>query len=226
MNGVHDVGGMHGFGPVEREENEPLFHAEWEKTAVAIQVAALGQGLYNLDEFRHARERTDPADYYAFSYYESWMDSVGRLLVEKGVLTQDELDSRTEFFQEHPDAPAEEPMEKPPLEAPKLDWAMPYDYRRPGTAAPRFKPGDAVVAKNMQPAGHTRLSRYVRGQPGVVDRYFGVFVFPDSNAHGLGEQPQPLYSVRFEAETLWGESAEAHEAVYVDMWESYLLMAE
>src|SRR5437763_1209259 len=106
MNGVHDLGGMHGFGPVEREENEPPFHADWEAVMVAISTATRGGTIFNIDEFRHGIERMDPAHYLASSYFEHWLDGISRLLLEKGVVSAADLDARTEFFQEHPEEPA------------------------------------------------------------------------------------------------------------------------
>jgi nitrile hydratase len=100
-------------------------------------------------------------------------------------------------------------------------WAQ--DAIRETGATPRFAPGDPVRTREMHPHGHTRLPRYARGRRGVIHRCHGIHVFPDSNAHGQGEQPQPLYSVRFEARELWGESAEPNEVVHLDLWESYLL---
>ncbi|MEE9277097.1 MAG: nitrile hydratase subunit beta [Dehalococcoidia bacterium] len=223
MNGVHDMGGMHGFGPVEREEDEPVFHAPWEGTIVAAQVAAMSKGIYNIDEFRHARERMAPAAYLAASYYEAWVDTMSRLLVEKGFVTQEQLEERTAFFHENPDAAAETAFSGEAADAPEPTWFPPYDYRREEQAPPRFQAGDSVRTRNFQPQGHTRLARTFRDKTGVIDRYYGVFVFPDTHALGQGEQPQPLYSVRFEAEELWGESAERPGAVYADLWESYLL---
>ena len=222
MDGVHDLGGMHGFGPVERETNEPAFHEAWEATMYAIMRASLGGGLYNLDEFRHGVERMDPAHYLRSGYYEHWLDGVARVLVEKGVIGQDELDARTEFFSARPDAPAAAAVQAmPATPAEGLKWLAPPS-ERPATRPPRFDVGDAVVTRNIHPTGHTRLPRYARGKRGVIHRQHGSHVFPDSNAHGQGEQPQALYSVRFDARELWGPSAEPNQHVFIDLWEPYL----
>jgi nitrile hydratase beta subunit len=223
MNGVHDLGGMQDFGPVVREENEPVFHEPWEAAVVAITRASRRAGITNIDESRHGIERLEPARYLESSYYERWLEREIMLLLEKGIITEDELDSRTSFFAARPDAPAAAAVKGPVPEMQPAGEDPGDPYKREATATPRFTPGDAVLTRRMSPRGHTRLPRYARGRRGVVDRLHGTYVFPDTNAHGLGEQPQPLYSVRFDAVELWGETAEAAETVYLDLWESYLL---
>ena len=222
MDGVHDLGGMQGFGRVEREDKEPVFHAPWEAEVLAMMRAGAGRGLYNIDEFRHAIERMRPADYLAATYYEKWLDGITRLFVEKGVVTEAEMQARTAFFAARPDAAATAALIGPlPGRVPfNAGWAQ--DVVRETGAPPRFAPGDPVITRNMHPRGHTRLPRYARGKRGVIHRLHGVHVFPDSNAHGLGEQPQPLYGVRFEARELWGEDAAPNQWVHIDLWESYL----
>jgi nitrile hydratase beta subunit len=222
MDGVHDLGGMQGFGRVEREENEPTFHARWEAEVLAMMRAGTGRGVYNLDEFRHAIERMRPADYLAATYYEKWLDGITRLYLEKGIVTEAEIDARTAFFGERPDAPATAALAGTPSERVPFNPAWAQDVVRETGARPRFAPGDAVITRHIHPHGHTRLPRYARGKRGTIRHVHGVHVFPDANAHGRGEQPQPLYSVRFEARELWGEDAEPRERVYLDLWESYL----
>jgi nitrile hydratase subunit beta len=222
MDGVHDLGGMHGFGPVEREANEPPFHARWEAAVYAIMRASLGQGLYNLDEFRHGVERMDPAHYLRSGYYEHWLDGIARVLVEKGVISREELEARTAFFAERPDAPTAAAVRAMPAEpAARLEWFAPPS-ERPTTRPPRFAAGDRVITRNIHPTGHTRLPRYARGKGGVIHAQRGTHVFPDSHAHGGGEQPHALYSVRFDARELWGPAAEPNQHVYIDLWEPYL----
>jgi len=222
MDGVHDLGGMHGFGPVEREANEPAFDEPWEAAVYAIMRASLGTGQYTLDEFRHGVERMDPAHYLRSGYYEHWLDGIARVLIEKGVVSGDELAARTAFFAERPDAPASAAVRAmPATPAPRIKWMAP-DSERPVTKAPRFAVGETVVTRNIHPTGHTRLPRYARGKHGVIHRQHGTHVFPDSNAHGGGEQPQALYSVRFDARELWGPAAEPNQHVYIDLWEPYL----
>ncbi|HTI56285.1 MAG TPA: nitrile hydratase subunit beta [Verrucomicrobiae bacterium] len=223
MDGVHDLGGMQGFGPVEREEDEPVFHAAWEAAVLAMQRAGGSRGLFNIDEFRHGIERMAPAHYLRATYYEKWLDGVIRLLVEKGVVGAAELAERLAFFARRPEAPATEPLTAPLPPRPPANSKWAPDVIRETGAAPRFAPGDPVRTREMHPHGHTRLPRYARGKRGVIHRCHGIHVFPDTHAHGHGEQPQPLYSVRFDARELWGESAEPNQAVHIDLWESYLL---
>lgn len=223
MDGIHDLGGMQGFGHVEREENEPPFHAPWEAAVLAIMRAGGSRGLFNIDEFRHAIERMEPAHYLASSYYERWLDGIARLLVEKGVVTEEEMKARVAFFGARPDAPATAALQGSLPEGVTADPGWRQASARETGARPRFAPGDPVVTRSFHPRGHTRLPRYARGKRGVIHRLHGIHVFPDTNAHGLGEEPQPLYSVAFEARELWGEAAEPNQRVHLDLWESYLL---
>ncbi|MBI4304785.1 MAG: nitrile hydratase subunit beta [Chloroflexi bacterium] len=225
MDGIHDLGGMHGFGPVNREQDEPAFHAEWEAAARAMVRESLLQGLFNLDEFRHAIERMAPDKYLAATYYERWLQAVATLAVEKGAATPEELARRARYFEAHEGADAISLAKSTPRPSASADTGQ-VSVVRPATAPPKFKAGDPIVTRDVHPKRHTRLPRYARGKRGVVDRFRGVHVFPDTNAHGLGENPQPLYSVRFDASELWGESAEGRQAVYLDLWESYLEAAQ
>jgi nitrile hydratase subunit beta len=222
MDGVHDLGGMQGFGAIEREDDEPVFHAPWEAAVLAMMRAGGARGVYNIDEFRHAIERMGPLSYLSSSYYAKWLDGIARLFVEKGLVRDKELETRTEFFSARPDAPALAALSGPvPARVPvNVHWLQ--DSVRETGARPRFAPGDPVLTRVMHPRGHTRLPRYARGKRGVIHRVQGIHVFPDSNAHGLGERPQPLYSVRFEARQLWGDTAEPNQWVHLDLWESYL----
>jgi nitrile hydratase len=219
MDGVHDLGGMHGFGPVEREPGEPPFHAPWEATVVAIMGSARAAGLFNIDEFRHGIERMEPAHYLGSSYFEHWLDGIARLMAEKGLVTTEEMEARMAALRTSPDAPA---ASAPAAPAQRRRGESETSFRE-ATAPPRFVVGTPVIARNIHPPGHTRLPRYARGKRGVIAAHRGCHVFPDTNAHGLGEQPQHVYSVRFDARELWGEAAEANQHVYIDLWESYLL---
>jgi nitrile hydratase len=216
MNGVHDLGGMHGFGAVEREADEPKFHADWEARAWAmVQLVRQEGGYYTIDASRYGIERMAPADYLRASYYERWLASMEYNLIHEGLLADEEVNTRIELLRRQPDAPPRRDVVSappPPRQAPPS----------PPPPAPRFEVGDAVVTRNVHPTGHTRLPRYARGKRGVIERLHGPHVFPDANAHGLGEQPQPLYTVRFEARELWGESAEPRQTVTLDLWDSYL----
>jgi len=181
-----------------------------------MMTAGLRLGLYNLDEFRWALERMDPAEYLHANYYEKWLAAIERLYIEKGVVTQEELKSR--LHQPHPISPSS----GNPAVAQRLLDSRPSQPHGSSTHPPHFTSGDRVVAKNNHPRSHTRLPRYVRGRRGVVDRLQGSYVFPDKNAMGLGQDLEYVYSVRFEARDLWGKDASANDRVYIDLWESYL----
>ena len=222
MNGPHDMGGMTCYGPVEREENESLFHARWEKRVFAMTMLSLG-GIANLDEFRHAIERMDPVHYLSSSYYEHWLAALETLAVEKGVLTSEEIASGT--LQNETGKPGEKPSPLPPEVVATVVRRGASAERDTGRLTPLFKPGDHVVARTINPTGHTRMPRYVRGKAGVIDRVHGTFLYPDTNAHGGDEQPQPLYSVCFEARTLWGPDTPRRDRLYIDLWEDHLKSA-
>jgi len=215
MNGVHDMGGMHGMGPIEYEKDEPVFHARWEGLAFALNRAMGVWAKWNLDASRHGIERLPPAEYLRMSYYEKWTARLELLLVESGLVTAEELAAGMP-------APGS-PKALPALTAekvPALGKGRPASRDVP--VAPRFHAGQSVRALNMHPAGHTRLPRYARGKQGTVDRDHGVFVFPDTNARFLGEKPQHVYSVRFAACELWGGQASPRDSVYLDLWDDYL----
>jgi len=220
MNGVHDMGGMHGLGRVEIEPDEPWFHHEWERRALALTLATGFLGEWNIDMSRHARERMPGAEYLAATYYEKWLWGLERLLVERRLVPQAELDARLRDA----DAPVRRTGHPRLLTAAVVEPLL----KKGGTArvnqpAPaRFSPGDRVVARNINPTSHTRLPRYARGRAGVVDRDHGVFIFADSHAMDQGPQPQHLYSIRFAARELWGPEASGRDAVYVDLWEAHL----
>lgn len=220
MNGVHDMGGMHGFGPIEREEDEPVFHAAWEAHVRAIQNLTVGPGYFTLDAFRHGIEQLPPAEYLRASYYERWLATIEHNLIQQGLIGGDELEARVALLREQPAAvppPGAAAPPPPPQAAPFAEASPP---------PPRFAIGDRVVTRNVQPRGHTRLPRYARGKVGVIERIYGAQTFPDTNAHGLGAQPHTLYNVRFAGAELWGEAAGIPEVLHLDLWERYLAPAE
>ena len=216
MNGVHDMGGMHGMGPILSEANEPVFHEPWEGRVYALFRATAALEKWNIDTSRHSIERLPPADYLRMSYYEKWLAGLVTRLEESGLVTPAELKSGR--------AAPGSPKAAPPLTADQVTAAVPERgwFARQVNEPPRFAVGDTVRARKINPTGHTRLPRYARGAVGIVDRIHGAHVFPDSNAHFRGENPQHLYSVRFTARELWGEAAPARDAVYIDLWEDYL----
>ena len=218
MNGVHDMGGMHNMGRLEREASEPVFHHPWEGRVYAMtRVMRQRNGPWCLDAHRHAIELLPPADYLRMSYYEKWLTVLGRQLLDTATVTQAEIDA------EQP-AGGAAPRATPAVKAadvPSIVDLRPT-ARRDTPATAHFKAGQRVRARNIHPTGHTRLPRYARGKAGVIARDRGVFVFPDAHAHDRGDKAQHLYSVRFTARELWGESASAHDSVYLDMWDDYL----
>jgi nitrile hydratase beta subunit len=219
VNGPHDLGGMHGLGPIhpEPEAEEPVFHAEWEKRVFGLTMAAGFLGRWSIDTQRHALERQHPADYFRHSYYENWLTGLETLLVETGLVTPEELATGEAAGQ------ADEATKKRVLTAESVGTVMAKGGRIEVDvdAPPRFQPGDRVRARNRHPAGHTRQPRYVRGRVGVVHEHYGSHVFPDRSAEGSREG-RHLYSVRFEASELWGETGDKRGSVYVDLWEDYL----
>ena len=271
MNGIHDMGGMHGFGPVVREHDEPVFHAEYERRTFAIVLAMMGRRAFNVDEFRRTIERIPPQQYLAASYYERWLLACENMLVEKGVVARHEIDvvmaalrvgARSKAWQlrasherlagvhgtiEEPGKAPGETTETARLteevkgarsesngkaggahggtDAAALSAALgggARSLRFDKKFQARFREGDRVIARNLNPEGHTRLPRYARGHRGVIYRDWGVFVFPDTHAHGGGSKPQHCYAVQFEGRELWGEDHPAGERVYIDLWEDYL----
>lgn len=214
MNGVHDMGGMHGLGPIVTEADEPPFHHRWEGRVHALTVASPTRS--NIDAGRHQRELIPGPEYLAMTYYEKWFRSLCERLVIGGVLTPEELASG------RPGAGSVKA--EPRLKAKDVEPSLTAlgTYEREVAAAPAFKAGDRVRGRNINPTGHTRLPRYVRGRLGEVVAWRGAHVFPDSNAHEGGEDPRHLYSVRFTARELWGEAASPRDSVYLDLWEPYL----
>lgn len=218
MNGAHDLGGDHGHGPIAPDPNEPLFHDDWERRCFAITLAMGFTGQWNIDQARFARESMTPGRYLETSYYEHWLHGLEVLLKDRDLVTEADMQAAT---------PIDPPKSLPRvLEADDVAPALAQggSARRAKTAAgvAKFKAGDLVVARNLNPPSHTRVPRYVRGRRGRIDRVHGVFVFPDTHAKTGDEAPQWLYAVRFEARELWGPDAEPAAAVYVDLWDDYL----
>lgn len=211
MDGIHDLGGLSGFGPVEVEAAEPTFHERWEAVAFSLNILGISVlRAYNVDEYRHAVERMEPRHYLSASYYERVLTAVATLLVEKGVVTRAELAARlgAEFPLSHAVAPGS-------------------GGKSTARGSAQFAVGAAVLVRNIHPSGHTRVPRYVRGKRGTVVHVAPPFPFPDAMAHGGGRRDEHTYHVRFEANELWSSDAVANDAgpsdaVVVDLWESYL----
>jgi nitrile hydratase subunit beta len=215
MNGVHDMGGMHGMGPIVHEKDEPVFHHAWEGRVYAMDRALAAFRRWNLDAWRHHIERLRPFDYLRMSYYEKWFAANLHRVVQYGFVTPRELESGKAA----PDAAKATPTLTVEM---ARRYARDIPPAKDPSVLPLFKIGDHVRAKNINPAGHTRLPRYVRGKTGEIVRDHGVYSFPDSNAHGLGEKRQHVYAVRFSARELWGEAAAPRDFIQADLWDDYL----
>jgi len=215
MNGPQDLGGQMGFGPVAPEANEPVFHAPWERRALALTLAMGATREWTIDMSRHARESLPPAQYLGSSYYEIWIAGLIKLILARGLVTKDEVASGKM------QVPAKKVAGKLLAKNVATALAKGGPTTRPETT-PRYKAGDKVRTKNFHPVTHTRLPRYLRGREGEIVLLHGTHVFPDTNAHGKGENPQALYTVRFSARDIWGEARHPRDTVSADLWESYL----
>jgi nitrile hydratase len=212
------MGGMHGLGPItpgaSPGPDEPVFRAEWERRVHALVIASPTRG--NIDAGRHQRELIPGHEYLRMSYYEKWLTGLCEMLVDNGVVAAEELaNGRAD-----PAALKATPRLTPDAVTPALTHRG--SYQREIAAQPAFRAGDAVRAVNINPTGHTRLPRYVRGRAGVIERWHGAHVFPDAHAHGGAEHPRHLYTVRFSARELWGPDAAPRDSVSLDLWEPYL----
>jgi nitrile hydratase len=214
MNGVHDMGGMHGFGKVEPEPNEPPFHAPWEGRVLAMQRAMRHTRAWNIDMSRDAQERLPAHVYLSASYYERWALGLERNALERGFIDADEVAAGRAL---RPGKPV------PRMTKDDLGGAFTRgSFGRPASTAARFKPGDRVRTRQINPSSHTRLPRYARGRAGVVEAVRGCHVFPDSVTTGRGEDPQWLYTVVFDGRELWGDRADPSLKVSVEAFEPYL----
>ncbi len=220
MNGLHDLGGMQGFGPVVIEPDEPPFHHPWERRAFAITLAAAYLHEWNIDQTRAMRERLPPSEYLATTYYERWLFGLERLLDARGLVLAEERAAR----RRDPASPVARVDRSRALAARDVErvLANAREDRSDAEVEPRYRVGDRVVARTINPLSHTRLPRYARGTRGVVTADHGVWIFPDSMGDDLGPDPQHVYTVRFEARELWGDEAKTGDAVYVDLWDDHL----
>jgi nitrile hydratase len=216
MNGVHDMGGMDGFGKVEPEPNEPVFHQPWEGRVMAMNRAMGATGMWNIDIGRYSRETLPAHVYLSSSYYRKWYLGLEQMLLERGLIDADEVAAG------HALRPGK-PLRRGNFTVAEVPRVMTRgSFSRPAQAPARFNPGDRVRAKNIHPTTHTRLPRYVRGHVGVVERLHGTHVFPDSVTTGRGDDPQWLYTVRFDSRELWGPDADPTVTISIDAFEPYL----
>jgi nitrile hydratase len=216
MNGVHDMGGQQNMGPVQYEKNEPVFRAPWEARVDALDRSMRAWRKWNLDAHRHALELLPPADYLRMSYYERWLNRLVTQIVKYGFVSQEEIDSGK------PAAGSTKATPVLTLETSGRWLTRGIPSSVDPKIRPRFKVQQRVRARNINPIGHTRLPRYARGKTGVIVRDHGVYLFPDTNAHFAEEKRQHVYSVRFAATELWGESASPRDSVHLDLWDDYL----
>ena len=216
MNGVHDMGGMHGMGPIQYESNEPVFHEPWEGRVFALNRAVRAWAKWTTDASRHAVELIPAPEYLRMSYYEQRLHALVELMIKSGLVTRAEVESGKPASSLRKATPALIAGAVPSM------VAKGKPASRDVQVVARFKVGQTVRTRNIHSTGHTRLPRYARGKLGTIHLGHGVHVFPDTNAHSLGAYPQHLYSVRFAARELWGEQASSADAVYLDMWDDYL----
>jgi len=216
MNGAADMGGMHGFGPVVPEPNEPVFHADWEKKIFAVNIGIGAAGIWNLDTYRFVRESIPPPQYLNLSYYGLWVESLHRLMLSYGVATPEEIEAG------HAIGPVKKAPRPVTAEQVRNVVHCGHPYDRNAKTDALFAPGDKVRTRNMHPHHHTRLPRYARGHVGEIVRIVGCHVFPDSNASEKGEDPHWLYTVRFDGRELWGPDSDPSVRVCIEAWEPYL----
>ncbi|MDP6831304.1 MAG: nitrile hydratase subunit beta [Alphaproteobacteria bacterium] len=219
MNGAHDMGGMHGLGPIDAEIDEPVFHHDWERRVLALTLASGAMGKWNIDISRHARENQPPAEYLANSYYQTWLVGLEKLLVESGLVTADEIANGRSA------APLPDDLEERVLKAEAVEAVLSRgdNFTVEDDIPAKFAVGEPVRVLNNHPTHHTRAPRYVRGKCGVVERDHGVFVFADENSKGPGHRVgQHVYSVCFPAQELWGPDAAAADRINVDLWDGHL----
>ncbi len=214
MNGAHDMGGMHGLGAVAPEEDEPVFHHDWEGRVHALVIASPTRA--NIDAGRHQRELIPGPAYLTMTYYEKWFEALRQLLLSRGYVSESEMAAAR--------ADPAAPKARPRLAAKDVTPAFSNraSFERALSAPAAFAVGDRVRARNLHPTGHTRLPRYVRGRVGVIERIHGAHVYPDVHAHTGEDHPRWLYLVRFASRDLWGPEAAERDSVSLDLWEPYL----
>jgi nitrile hydratase len=222
-NTIHDMGGMHGFGPVIREADEPVFHEPWEGRFWGTRQAVVRSGRLQLrpGENRGIIEEMGAVAYLTTSYYARFLHSTVDRILARGLLTREELDTRTAAYLANPDLPVPRRLDPAAAAAVRASLAM-APNPKPAAGGPRFRAGQVVVARNLNWEGHNRLPRYVRGRRGVIERVNGWYEIEDDHAERLGRNPQPVYTVGFDGGELWGPDGEPGLRVYLELWEGYL----
>jgi nitrile hydratase subunit beta len=226
MDGVHDLGGRHGLGAINPETDEPVFHADWERSVLVMFPAMAMAGAFNLDQFRAGMEQIPPAEYLSATYYEHWLHSMIHYGTEAGIFDPEDLERRTQHYLEHPEDAA--PKAAKPDMVETLRQLIPGgdEYRRETDREAMYSVGATVRVRPEVSTTHTRRAGYVRGRVGEIVACHGAYVYPDSNALGLGEDPHHLYTVKFSSAELWGdEPGAANSVVHIDLWEPYLTTA-
>ncbi|MFQ5659907.1 MAG: nitrile hydratase subunit beta [Gammaproteobacteria bacterium] len=217
MNGIHDLGGMDNLGPIVREQDEPVFHEDWERQIFSLTIALMASGYFQTDEIRRTIELIPPARYLQASYYERWLHGLERILVEKEILTRGEIDTGN-------------PQRRkggtvlPPISKENIQYAMTNNLpvNLDMDLEPGFAIGDHIIAKNINPFHYIRLPRYIRGKRGIIERDHGIFALPDTIPDGGPDKPQHVYNVRFSAQELWGADASPQDSVYIDLFDDYM----
>ena len=214
MNSIHDMGGMHGFGRVEPEVNEPVFHAPWEGRVMALYRALGFLQFWAIDGGRAAIESLPPKTYLTASYYAKWLMGLERSLVRTGIVGADEIEAGRSL----------RPVPDHPYIMTVADVAnlQRGNFDRPAASPARFTPGDRIRTLNLNPDTHTRVPRYACGKEGLIEAVRGCHVFPDAAAIGAAENPRWLYTVVFTGRELWGADADPSLSVSIEAFEPYL----
>jgi nitrile hydratase len=215
MDGIHDLGGREGYGPIDVGEPPEPFHAPWEARMLGIVRAFTRPARWSIDWFRHVRECIDPADYLTRPYYDQWLQTYAAMMIDSRVATLDELATGK--------SDRALPGQPPPMTPDKVvdgKKAM-ARFDRETNGVPAFVVGDTVRTRGLGSRGHTRLPQYARGRAGRIEAFHGFHVLPDTNMTGDGPA-EPLYTVAFRAADLWPEAEESKDRVFLDLWESYL----
>ena len=223
MNGIHDVGGMHGFGAVLPEENEPVFHQPWEGRVYTMLRQFAGRFPAKVPGLaRDIIEQIEPARYLSIPYYERFLEVLEKRALAEGIITEAELEARMKLIEDCGADPI--PRSEDTEAAKSLIISLKTNQLHPpiGVGSALFAAGDKVVARNLNWSGHNRLPRYIRGKRGWIERVNGCHLIEDSHSDALGPNPQTVYTVGFEGAEVWGPECEANLKIYMELWEGYL----